>query len=443
MPEYLTPALCAAVLVLMIVQIILLTRRRRDTAAEELAARIETLRTELLTEQRAAREGSTAAQRELNAATLAAVSELNRLQQASSDVLLRTQQASADALNRTLETRLSGNEERIERMRTTMDKHLLALQMDNADKLDKMRHAIDVRLQDTLEKRLSESFRSVSERLEQVHKGLGEMQALASGVGDLQRLFSGVKNRGIWGEVALGTLLEEMLAPEQFAQNVAIAPRSQERVEFAIRLPGDGSTPIWLPIDSKFPTASYQLLLSAQDTGDKPAAELAGKALEDDIKVQARRIRDKYIIPPHSTNFAVLFLPTEGLYAEVLRRPGLLEWSQRECRVTIAGPTTLAALLNSLQLGFRTLAIQKRSNEVWKLLASVKKSFDLFAQDIGRAQNQVSTLATTLGKVSDRSASILGRLGRVELLPADEEAALPPAFEPPEAPETLPDDDAF
>src|SRR5438093_2583365 len=269
----------------------------------------------------------------------------------------------------------------LEGVRAIVDVRLKELQQDNAKQIDKMRATVDEKLQGTLEKRLGESFKLVSDRLEQVHKGLGAMQQLASDVGGLQKVLSNVKMRGGWGEVQLGVLLEEMLTPEQFAKNMKTRDDTDERVEFAIKLPGDeNGAPVWLPIDAKFPMEHYERLTTAQENGDSTLVEAAMKTLETQLKRCAKDICEKYINPPKTTDFALLFLPSEGLYAEAIRRVGLVQNVQRDCRVTFVGPTTLAALLNSLQMGFRTLAIQKRSSEVWNTLAVVKTEFGNFGE---------------------------------------------------------------
>jgi len=272
------------------------------------------------------------------------------------------------------------NDQKLEQLRRTVEERLLLMQQDNGRKLDQMRATVDERLNATLEQRLGESFKLVSERLEAVYKGLGEMQTLASGVGDLKKVLTNVKTRGIWGEIQLGNLLEQILTPEQYATNVLTKAGSNDRVEFAVKLPArDGQDSIiWLPIDAKFPIEDYERLIAAQDQANLPRIEELGKSLENRIKLEGKTIRDKYIDPPHTTDFGILFLPVEGLYAEVLRRPGLCEILQREYKVVITGPTTLAALLNSLQMGFRTLAIEKRSSEVWSLLSAVKTEFGKF-----------------------------------------------------------------
>ena len=318
-------------------------------------------------------------------------------------------------------------------VRTTLDARLKDIQTDNATKLEEMRKTVDEKLHATLEHRLGESFKLVSDRLEAVHKGLGEMQSLASGVGDLKRVLTNVKTRGTWGEVQLGALLEQLLTPDQYATNIATRPGSREVVEYAIRLPGrgdaadastDGRGQVWLPIDSKFPMEDYERIVAAQDRADAGAMEEAAKALEARIKLEAKSIRDKYIEPPHTTDFALLFLPTEGLYAEVLRRPGLSDWLQRECRVTLAGPTTLTALLNSLQMGFRTLAIEKRSSEVWLVLGAVKTEFGKFGEVLANAKKQLQTVANSIDSAETRSRQMERKLKGVEALPGPEAVRL-------------------
>ena len=286
--------------------------------------------------------------------------------------------------------------------------------------LEHMRRTVDEKLHATLEKRLSESFKQVSERLELVHKGLGEMQTLAAGVGDLKRVLSNVKARGVFGEAQLAALLEQVMTPEQYEKNVATRPGSRERVEFAIKLPGDGK-PLFLPIDAKFPQEDYQRLLIAQEAGDVLGAEGAGKALEARVKQEARSIAEKYVEPPHTTDFALLYLPFEGLFAEVLRRPGLFDYVQREWRVTICGPTNLLAYLNSLQMGFRTLAIQQRSSEVWKVLGTVKSEFGRFAEVLANTKRQLQTVANTIDQAEVRTRQIERKLKDVEVLPGAEE----------------------
>jgi DNA recombination protein RmuC len=308
----------------------------------------------------------------------------------------------------------------LERIRSVVDGRLLALQTDNAAKLEQMRLTVDEKLQSTLETRLGESFRLVSDRLEQVHKGLGEMQNLASGVGDLKRVLSNVTTRGAWGEVQLENLLTQMLAPEQFERNVS-PTGSGERVEFAIKLPGTGSTPVWLPIDAKFPSETYQRLAAAAERSDADAVEVCARELEAVVRACARTFSAKYLAPPHTTDFGILFLATEGLYAEALRRPGLAESVQTDYRVVLAGPTTFAALLNSLQMGFRTLAIQQRSGEVWKLLGDVKTQFGKYSQVLDVIRKRLDQATQTVDDASVRTRAIERRLKTVEAAEDPEE----------------------
>jgi DNA recombination protein RmuC len=315
-------------------------------------------------------------------------------------------------------------------VRSTLQTQLATLQQGNEAKLDQMRATVEEKLQSTLEARLGESFKQVSDRLEQVHRGLGEMQGLAQGVGDLKRVLTNVKSRGSYGEVQLAALLEQVLTAEQYAANVATRPGSGERVEFAVKMPGRGDlaggNSLWLPIDAKFPSEDYERLLAAQEAADVPAMEAAGAALELRIRGEAKKIRDKYVEPPHTTDFAILFLPTEGLFAEVLRRPGLSEALNRELRIVVAGPTTLFALLNSLQMGFRTLAIEQRSVEVRELLGAVKTEFARFGEWIGKVRSQVATVTKTLEDADTRARQMQRKLREVEALPAERTAELLP-----------------
>ena len=347
----------------------------------------------------------------------------------------RTQNAQIDAfgqqltllqrgLSDTLATQLhqlgESNSRRLAEVRQTLEAQLAQLQASNAARLEEMRATVDEKLQATLHARLGESFKQVADRLEQVHKGLGEMQTLAQGVGDLKHLLTNVKTRGMFGEAQLGALLEQVLSPEQFAAQVATRPGSKAVVDFAIRLPGrsgEEGAAVWLPIDAKFPNEDYERLLDAQQRADPAAAEAAAKALEQRIRLEARGIADKYLEPPHTTDFAILFLPTEGLYAEVLRRPGLMDALQRQHRVTLAGPTTLLAMLNSLQMGFRTLALEKRSSEVWQVLGAVKTEFGKFGDVLAKVQNQTQTVLNTLGQAQVRTRAMGRALRQVEALP--------------------------
>jgi len=313
----------------------------------------------------------------------------------------------------------------LEGVRSIVDFRLKQLQEDNSAQIDKMRATVDEKLQGTLEKRLGESFKLVSDRLEQVHQGLGAMQQLASDVGGLQRVLTNVKTRGGWSEWQLGVLLEEMLTPEQFAKNIKTHDDTDERVEFAIKLPGDeNGAPVWLPIDAKFPMEHYERLTAAQENGDPTAVEAAMKTLETQLKRCAKDICEKYINPPKTTDFALLFLPSEGLYAEAIRRVGLVQNVQRDCRVTFVGPTTLAALLNSLQMGFRTLAIQKRSSEVWNLLAAVKTEFGKFGDALSAVKEKIDQASRKMEDVDVRSRVITRRLRDVEELPSNPQPML-------------------
>ena len=319
------------------------------------------------------------------------------------------------------------NEQRFEQLRLSLESRLGAMQADNAAKLEEMRKTVDEKLHATLEQRLGDSFKLVSERLEQVHRGLGEMQTLAAGVGDLKKVLTNVKTRGTWGEVQLEALLDQVLTAEQYDKNVATRPKSNERVEFAIRLPGRGlaedrdqggagERPVWLPIDAKFPIEDYQRLQEAQDRADPLAVEVAAKALEMRLRDEAKKIRDKYIEPPYTTDFGILYLPIEGLYAEALRRPGLAEILQREYRVSLAGPTTLAALLNSLQMGFRTLVIEKRSSEVWGVLGAIKTEFGKFGDALEATRKKLEQATRSIESAGVRTRQIERKLKGVEAL---------------------------
>jgi len=329
------------------------------------------------------------------------------------------QKTLSDTLSTQLSSLSEANVRRMSEIRETLEKQLAQLQTNNAAKLEEMRATVDEKLQSTLQQRLGESFKQVADRLEQVHKGLGEMQTLAQGVGDLKHLLTNVKTRGIFGEAQLASLLEQVFVPDQYAMQVATRPGSKNVVDFAIKLPGkaDSGEPLWLPIDAKFPNEDYERLLDAQGRADVVAAELAGRALEQRIRLEARSIADKYVEPPYTTDFAILFLPTEGLYAEVLRRPGLMEALQREHRVTLAGPTTLLAMLSSLQMGFRTLALEKRSSEVWQVLGAVKTEFGKFGDVLAKVKAQTETVLKSLDSAQTRSRAMGRALKNVESLP--------------------------
>ena len=343
--------------------------------------------------------------------------QLSLLQKTLSDTLtLQVQQLS------------EANARRLTEMRGTLETQLAQLQQSNAAKLDEMRQTVDEKLQTTLQARLGESFKQVADRLEQVHKGLGEMNTLAQGVGDLKHLLTNVKTRGMFGEAQLASLLEQVMAPDQYAAQHATRPGSKNRVDFAIKLPGrsDDGQHVWLPIDAKFPNEDYERLLEAQSKADAVQAELCSKALEARVRLEAKSITEKYVEPPYTTDFAILFLPTEGLYAEVLRRPGLIESLQRDFRVTLAGPTTLMAMLNSLQMGFRTLALEKRSSEVWQVLGAVKTEFGKFGDVLARVKEQTQSVLNTLDKAQTRSNVMHRALRQVEALPEGQVPGLLP-----------------
>jgi DNA recombination protein RmuC len=339
------------------------------------------------------------------------------------------QKTLADTLTNQLQGLSESNARRMAEVRATLEQQLAQLQASNASKLEEMRHTVDEKLQATLETRLGESFKQVAERLEQVHQGLGAMQSLATGVGDLQRVLTNVKTRGMFGEVQLEALLEQVLTLEQYGKQVETKPRSNQRVDFAIRFPGrsaDGA-PVWLPIDAKFPREDYERLLDAHDRADAASAEVAAKALEARIRTEARSISENYLAPPHTTDFAILFLPIESLYAEVLRRPGLMDSLQRDWRVTLAGPTTLLAMLNSLHMGFRTLALEQQASEVWKVLGAVKTEFERYGEWVARIKEQVQKASDTLDKADTRTKQMRRALKIVEALPDAQAQALLPS----------------
>jgi DNA recombination protein RmuC len=357
-------------------------------------------------------------------------SEATRTQNTQIDAfgqqLTLLQKTLSDTLSQQLSQVSESNARRMSEIRQTLDVQLAQLQASNASKLDEMRSTVDEKLQTTLQTRLGESFKQVAERLEQVHKGLGEMQSLAQGVGDLKHLLTNVKTRGMFGEAQLASLLEQVLVPDQYAVQVATRPGSKNLVDFAIKLPGrsDSGEPLWLPIDAKFPNEDYERLLDAQERADVTGAEMAAKALELRIRMEAKSISEKYVEPPYTTDFAILFLPTEGLYAEVLRRPGLMEALQRDHRITLAGPTTLLAMLSSLQMGFRTLALEKRSSEVWQVLGAVKTEFGKFGDVLAKVKAQTQTVLNTLDSAETRSRAMGRVLKQVEALPEGQGQAL-------------------
>ena len=379
--------------------------------------RLDSVRAEAATGAKQLREEVVAALNGITGATTNIMSEL-----------ANAQKAQLEAMSSTIGKLSDSNEKKLESVRVTVEGKLQSMQLENAKQLEQMRQTVDEKLQGTLEKRLGESFKQVSERLEQVHKGLGEMQTLATGVGDLKKVLTNVKTRGTWGEVQLGALLEQVLNPDQFATNVATKD-GRERVEFAIKLPGQGvdkEEPVWLPIDAKFPVEDYQRLIEAQEKADVEGVEGAGKQLENRVKACAWDISEKYLNPPKTTDFGILFLPIEGLFAEVIRRTGLTEVIQRECRVVIAGPTTLWSILNSLQMGFRTLTIQKRSSEVWNLLAAVKTEWTKYGDVLDAVQKKLQQASDTIEKAKVRSRVVGRKLKDVQELPVGEATVLLP-----------------
>jgi DNA recombination protein RmuC len=408
----------------LVVTLVLLKRRGGDSDAHaeaEAAARTETANV-LRAELRASREEASATASELR-------QEVSRTHQASTETLVKTisqigesQTTKFQAFTVQLKTLTESNQRGLKHLQETVDGRLQELRSSNERKLEQMREVVDEKLQSTLEKRLGESFKLVGDRLEAVQQGLGEMRSLASGVGDLKKVLTNVKTRGTWGEVQLGALLEQILTPEQFDRNVKTRPDSRDIVEFAIRLPGptdDSDECVWLPIDSKFPQEDYLRLVDASDNGDVAAVQQAQSALIRSIQDSAKDVSSKYLNPPLTTDFAILFLPTEGLYAEALRHPGLVERLQREHRIVVAGPTTLAAVLNSLRIGFRTLAIEQRSSEVWKVLGAVKHEFGKFGGVLDKVKRQLETAGRTIDETGRRTRAMERKLRSVEELPAD------------------------
>ena len=394
--------------------------RRSSGVDKETAARLDKLERQLRDEGERSRQDSAWQAKALREELATTTNQYNEavLRRLAENAGQQGEQLASFA--KQLQYLTQSNELRLERLRQTLEMQVQALQADNSQKLEAMRQTVDEKLHATLEKRLGESFQLVNERLEQVHKGLGEMQALAVGVGDLKKVLTNVKTRGTWGEIQLGALLEQILAPGQYATNVATKPGSDARVEFAIILPGQGgaSGVVHLPIDAKFPQEDYQRLLEAQELADAAGAEAAAKALEIRIKAEAKDIRDKYLSPPHTTDFGILFLPVEGLYAEVLRRTGLYETLMREYHVTVAGPTTLSAILSSLQMGFRTLAIEKRSSEVWMLLSAVKTEFGKFGDILEKTNKKLQEASNVMDDAARKSRTIERKLKGVQLLPS-------------------------
>jgi DNA recombination protein RmuC len=389
---------------------------RLKTSHEETAKSLDQMRTESSAGAKSTRDESAKSLREFGEQLVKRVTDG-----------FKEQNDRLDGFSRRLGELIEASDKRGEALKASVEQRLDKLREENAQKLAEMQKVVDEKLQGTLEKRLGESFKQVSERLEQVHKGLGEMQSLANGVGDLKRVMTNVKSRGTWGEFQLSAILEQVLSPDQYEANVATKPGGSERVEFAIRLPGkddaDGAV-VYLPIDAKFPSEDYQRLIDAQDAADPDGVATASKQLENAIKSCAKDISTKYLSPPHTTDFGIMFLPTEGLYAEVVRRAGLVEHCQRHCRVVVAGPTTLAAILNSLQMGFRTLAIQKRSSEVWKVLGAVKTEFGKFGDVIAKVKKKLQEAANTVDQAEPRTRVMTRELRNVEQLPADQAVAV-------------------
>ena len=413
-----------------------LLQQQHLQAQQQASQRLDRLETELRREM--ADNASTSRQEtlqmlasfqaSLNRQSAEAMRSQNTQLDALAGQLVQLRGSLGDTLTRQLHDLSESNARRLAEIRTTLDAQLAQLQHSNAAKLDEMRVTVDEKLHSTLQARLGESFRQVADRLEQVHKGLGEMQTLAQGVGDLKHLLSNVKTRGMFGEAQLAALLEQVFAPDQYATQVSTRPGSRQVVDFAIKLPGRGEqgAPCWLPIDAKFPNEDYERLLDAQQRADAEVVALAARGLEQRIRAEARSMADKYIEPPHTTDFAILFLPTEGLYAEVLRRPGLVESLQREHRITLAGPTTLMAMLNALQMGFRTLALERRSSEVWQVLGAVKTEFGKFGDVLAKVKTQTQTVLNTLDAAETRSRAMGRVLKNVEALPPEQASAVLP-----------------
>ncbi len=410
-----------------LILLILLVRRRPDQVVHELRGalagiegRFEQTEREFREELARSRQESAFGDRQMREEIQAGLSLLTESLLGRMAEIARLQKDQLDSFSRQLADLTAMNEAKLETLRAAMENRLLSLQASSTEKLDQMRHIVDEKLQSTLEKRLGESFKQVSERLEQVYTGLGEMRTLAAGVGDLKKVLTNVKTRGTWGEIRLSHILEQILTIDQYAANVATRPGGSERVEFAIRLPGadpERTEVVWLPIDAKFPQEDYQRLIDAQEAADKNAADRALKSLEQRVKLEARAICEKYIEPPYTTDFGILFLPVEGLYAEVLRIPGLCDLLQREHRIVVAGPTTLAALLNSLQMGFRTLAVERRSSEVWELLGIVKNEFAKFGDTLAKTKKKLQEAAHTIDRAQVRTRAIERKLRRVEDTP--------------------------
>ena len=403
---------------------LLLYRSAKPTAGRDDAALKEWLHQQLEAQNRQ----TEAKLAEMNRQNLAAMGQISETLQASVQSLSAALTAGQGTQQQTMEQRLQGLEmssaRKLEEMRKTLADGMTALQTQNAQKLDEIRHTVDEQLQDTLQKRVTESFKAVNDQLEQVYKGLGEMQNLAADVGGLKQVLSGVKTRGILGEIQLGAILEEILAPEQYDTNVATIPGSTQRVEYAIRMPGADGGSVWLPIDSKFPQEDYIRICEAAEKADKEALEAAQKALEQNIKNQAKTIAELYINVPKTTDFAIMFLATEGLYSEVLRRPGLCEEIQNKYRIMICGPTTITAFLNTLNVGFRTIALNKKTTEIQKTLSAVSSQYDLFESLLAKAKKKIDEAGSSIEAAQKRNTTIQRKLHNVDKMDADEAEAL-------------------
>jgi DNA recombination protein RmuC len=418
----------------LLILLVILIRRKPDETITKLKESLSSLENRHQQTEHVIKDEISRNRKETADSAKTARDELSKSLKDFSDSLLKRmtenagmQKGQLDSFSKQLGDMTKLNEKKLETMRLGMETQLRLLQEDNSKKLEQMRATVDEKLQSTLEKRLGESFKHVSERLEQVYKGLGEMRNLATGVGDLKKVLTNVKTRGTWGEIQLGNILEQILTSDQYGVNVATKANSDERVEFAIKLPGQNSDKekvVWMPIDSKFPQEDYQRLIDAQDDADKELAEKAVKSLEMRIKAEAKQIREKYIDPPNTTDFGIMFLPVEGLYAEVLRRPGLCDMLQREYRIVVTGPTTLAALLNSLHMGFRTLAIEKRSSAVWELLGVVKTEFGKFGGVLAKTKKKLQEASNSIDNAETRTRAIERKLRKVQEIPMEDAAKL-------------------
>lgn len=426
MIEYLLLAIGGLLIVTVALLIALLVRqgrlnREQEQQNRQIADYLKNFGYDVFDELDAQRADNTAAMQQTGERITASMAHMGQSQTAllesmQRQLLLttRNQEARVGQMSSSMNETLAQLDARMEQVRRSTAEGMESLRQENTRQLSDMRRSMDERLTQSLDKRLNESFALVSQRLEQVYKGLGEMQSLAAGVGDLKRVLTNVKTRGIWGEMQLGNLMSSVLTAEQYAENVEVVPGSQERVEFAVRLPGKDANTVYLPIDSKFPVEDYARLQEASQTADAPTVDAARKALMQRIKLEAKRIAGKYIAPPHTTDFAVMFLPVEGLYAEVVREADLVDMIQREQRVVIAGPSTFSALLNALQMGFRTLAIEKRSGEVWKLLGTVKADFGAFSDVLEKTQLRLRQASESIDSAFVKTRTIQRHLGQVE-----------------------------